>query len=381
MKEFSGIYSILSSKNLISKQDIDKCYDYEIRNSCSPIVAIKSVMSNLDINTIYLEISNFYQIPYFNINSYNLSLIPEKIIDIPVMLKEKIIPLAETKSDLIIGITDPTNKKLLDSLKFKNVKNISYFLVNEIQLNSLFEKNTQQYFQTFEFDDELMNGIELEEGSSNVNENRDMVNSSDEDQPIVKFVHKVIYDAVLQGSSDIHFEPYEKNYRVRYRVDGILKEVISPPIVLKDKIAARIKVVSKLDIAEKRIPQDGRLRLSISQNQIIDFRVSTLPTAFGEKIVLRILDRKSASLGIEALGFDPKQKEVIMDTIGRPYGMALVTGPTGSGKTVTLYSCLGLLNDSNRNISTAEDPIEIPITGINQVAVNEKTGINIWCCS
>ena len=280
LKDLSGIYAILNAKNLIKKEDVEKCHDYEIRNSCSPIIAIKSTIKDINVDNLYLEIANFYQIPYFNINYYNLEMIPEKIIDIPTMIKNKIIPLSENKHKLIIGITDPTNKKVLDSLKFKNAKSISYFLINEISLLALFEKNNQNYFQTFEFDDKLMNGIEIESDQQPSSDN-DMVNSNDEDQPIVKFVHKVIYDAVLQGASDVHFEPYEKIYRVRYRVDGILKEVVTPPAILKEKIAARIKVVSKLDISERRIPQDGRLRLSISQNQIIDFRVRTLHTAFG----------------------------------------------------------------------------------------------------
>jgi type IV pilus assembly protein PilB len=196
-----------------------------------------------------------------------------------------------------------------------------------------------------------------------------------DDAPVVRFLQKVLMDAINGGASDIHFEPYEKYYRIRYRIDGELREVSKPPLEIKDTLASRIKVISKLDISEKRIPQDGRMRLVLSAQRTIDFRVSTLPTLFGEKIVMRILDPSSAKLGIDALGYDPDQKEALLAAVNRPYGMVLVTGPTGSGKTVSLYTCLNILNKAGTNISTAEDPSEINLPGVNQVNVNDKAGL------
>ncbi len=196
-----------------------------------------------------------------------------------------------------------------------------------------------------------------------------------DDAPVVRFIQKILHDAIAEGASDIHFEPYEKYYRVRYRTDGILREIVQPPLAIKEKIASRIKVISRLDISEKRVPQDGRMKLVLSKTKSIDFRVSTLPTLHGEKIVMRILDASSAMLGIDALGYEPDQRDALMEAIGRPYGMVLVTGPTGSGKTVSLYTCLNLLNRPGVNISTAEDPAEINLPGINQVNVNDKAGL------
>jgi type IV pilus assembly protein PilB len=196
-----------------------------------------------------------------------------------------------------------------------------------------------------------------------------------EDAPVVKYIQKILLDAIASGASDVHFEPYEKFYRVRYRLDGILMEIAQPPLVIKDKVSSRIKVISKLDISEKRVPQDGRMKIVLSKSKAIDFRVSTLPTLFGEKIVMRILDSSGIKLGIEALGYDPDQQEALLRAVGRPYGMILVTGPTGSGKTVSMYTCLNILNQPGVNIATAEDPAEIPLPGVNQVNVNEKAGL------
>jgi type IV pilus assembly protein PilB len=223
--------------------------------------------------------------------------------------------------------------------------------------------------QEFEFDEAALASA-VPEAASGVALDADV-----EDAPAVRFLHKMLLDAVAARASDLHFEPYEFTYRVRFRVDGELREIASPPPAIKEKLASRIKVISRIDIAEKRVPQDGRMKLALGPNRIIDFRVSTLPTLFGEKIVIRILDRSSAQMGIEALGYEEDEKEHLMKAIGRPYGMILVTGPTGSGKTVSLYTCLNLLNKPGVNISTAEDPSEINLTGINQVNVNEKAGL------
>ena len=219
----------------------------------------------------------------------------------------------------------------------------------------------------FEFDEMAADAVDLEA--------TDKAISEVDDAPVVKFLHKMLLDAFNMRASDLHFEPYEHTYRVRFRVDGELREIASPPIAIKDKLASRIKVISRMDISEKRIPQDGKMKLKIGPDRVIDFRVSTLPTLFGEKIVIRILDPSSAKVGIDALGYEPEEKERLMDAISRPYGMVLVTGPTGSGKTVSLYTCLNILNKPGINISTAEDPSEINLPGVNQVNVNEKAGL------
>jgi type IV pilus assembly protein PilB len=373
MKSVRDICAILLENNLIQDSHIKLIEsDYQKDSMHDLYASILKVVPSLTMGSIMTALSKFYSIPVLDISMFNLSSIPENILSNAEMVDNKWIPLSKHNGRLKLAVADPSDFSAVKQLSFKLNLAIDLVLVNGRHMESVFNQNSSQYFKTIDFGDESLDGVTTDDDAQDTSE---MVNSGDDDQPIVKFVHKIIFDAVKSGASDIHFEPYEKTYRVRYRIDGVLSEVVTPPQGFKDKIAARIKVVSKLDIAEKRIPQDGRLRLSISQNQVIDFRVSTLPTAFGEKIVLRILDKSSASLGIEALGFDPTQEKIILDTIYRPYGMALVTGPTGSGKTVTLYSCLNLLNEADRNISTAEDPIEIPIAGINQVAINEKTGM------
>ncbi len=369
----SGIFTILSQAKLISEEEIKKVNEISVSEKISLIAAIGKLKPELTSMRVMEVLSTFYGIPALNVDAFNLEFMPKNLLPTDYIIVNKILPLTIRGKRLKLAVVDPTNRELFAEITFKTGLSVDLIIVDEHSLERVINQNSTNYFKTIDLDEDALDGIDFAE---DIDVNNDMVNSGDDDQPIVKFVHKMIFDAVQMGASDIHFEPYEKNYRVRYRIDGALSEVASPPIALKDKIAARIKVVSKMDISEKRIPQDGRLRLSLSQNQIIDFRVSTLPTPFGEKIVLRVLDRKAASLGIEALGFEPEQKKIIMDTINRPYGMFLVTGPTGSGKTVTLYTCLNILNDSSRNISTAEDPVEIPLNGINQVAINEKTGLN-----
>jgi len=367
----SGVFTILDQSGLISEAETKAAIELANKEQITIINAISKVKPSLTPMQIMEVLSKFYGIPILDINAFNLEMMPGHIIPVEFMLEHKVIPLSSRNKHLKLGVVNPTQKKLFADIAFKTGLTIDLVLLDESQLQKVINQNSSNYFKTIDLDEDALQGVEFADTFS-ANE---MVNSGDDDQPIVKFVHKMIFDAVQLGASDIHFEPYEKTYRVRYRIDGVLSEVTAPPVALKEKIAARIKVVSKLDISEKRIPQDGRLRLALSQNQVIDFRVSTLPTSYGEKIVLRVLDRSAASLGIEALGFEPEQKKVILDTISRPYGMALVTGPTGSGKTVSLYTCLNLLNNASKNISTAEDPIEIPISGINQVAINEKTGL------
>ena len=277
---------------------------------------------------------------------------------------------------LFIAVSDPTNLHGIDEIRFSTSMNVEAVVVEEDKLQKLLSKTLEQVdtsMPTLGEDDFDLENLEVTGGEEEADAGlgRDDV----EDAPIVRFVNKVMLDAIKKGASDIHFEPYEKSYRVRQRIDGILREVAAPPVQLAQKIAARIKVMSRLDIAERRIPQDGRIKMRLSKNRSIDFRVSTCPTLFGEKTVMRILDPSSAMLGIDALGYEPFQKELYLKNLAKPQGMILVTGPTGSGKTVSLYTGLNILNVEDTNISTAEDPAEIILTGVNQVNVNPKVGL------
>ena len=273
---------------------------------------------------------------------------------------------------LFVAVSDPANLQALDEVRFKTNLIVDPVVVEDDKLGQAIAKIIESMDQSLK---DLVSAddleVELQTGSlPSEEENPDV-----EDAPVVRYLQKVLLDAIAAGVSDIHFEPYEKFFRIRYRLDGLLKEVAQPPLVIKDKVASRIKVISRLDIAEKRVPQDGRMKLVLSKNRSIDFRVSTLPTLYGEKIVMRILDSAGVRLGIEALGYEPDQQQLLLHAINRPYGMILVTGPTGSGKTISLYTCLNILNQPGINISTAEDPAEIQIAGINQVNVNEKAGL------
>jgi type IV pilus assembly protein PilB len=324
------------------------------------------------------EIASFasatFGFPLFDLGSIDPVHLPVKYLEAKVLSGKRALPLYTRGNRLFVGFSDPTNRAAMDELKFQTGLHIEPVVVEDGKLATLLAKVTQ------EASDALSSLLDEDNSADLV----DMVSqeaapeaSSAEidDAPVVKYIQKTLLDAINQGASDVHFEPYEKFYRIRYRTDGELREVSQPPLALKEKIASRIKVISRLDISEKRVPQDGRMKLVLSKNRAIDFRVSTLPTLHGEKIVLRILDPSSTTLGIEALGYEPEQKQAMMNAISRPYGMILVTGPTGSGKTVSLYTCLNLLNKPGINISTAEDPAEINLPGINQVNVNDKAGL------
>ena len=296
-------------------------------------------------------------------------------IDPKLVSAHRVIPLHKRGRHLSVAIADPTNLSALDEIRFQTGLTVDPVVVDESQLVALLSKLLGA--TTAAFNESINDDIDLDFGDEESKDpSADSAAAAEvEDAPIVKFIQKILLDAINDGASDIHFEPYEKSYRIRYRTDGILREVASPPLAIKEKIASRIKVISRLNIAEKRVPQDGRMRLVLSKTRAIDFRVSTLPTMYGEKIVLRILDPSSATLGIDALGYDPDQKAVLLDAIERPYGMVLVTGPTGSGKTVSLYTCLNILNKPGINIATAEDPAEIPLPGINQVNIDDRQGL------
>lgn len=312
--------------------------------------------------------------PLFDLNALRVDDLPKRLLKPDLMHKRRVLALLERNNKLYIGLSDPTNLQALEDVRFQTGKMIEPVIVEEDKLGQMIDKVAEASDTSLKnlVDDDI--NLDFETGGEAPVEDDGGATEVD-DAPIVRYVQKVLLKAIEGGASDIHFEPYEKYYRVRFRQDGILYEFEKPPLAIKEKLAARIKVISEMDISEKRVPQDGRMRLRLSRDRFIDFRVSTLPTLFGEKIVMRILDPSSATLGIEALGYEPDQKESLLEAINRPYGMVLVTGPTGSGKTVSLYTCLNILNKPGINISTAEDPAEINLPGINQVNVNDKVGL------
>ena len=318
--------------------------------------------------------SETFGYPLLDLDAFNTDLIPKDAIDRKLVAAHRVVPLNKRGNRLSIAIADPTNLRALDEIRFQTGLAVDPIVVDHGKLMPLVAKvseSAEDALRAIADDD-----INLDFGEEEAGEAIADAGAQDiDDAPVVKFIQKILLDAINDGASDIHFEPYEKFYRIRTRVDGILREIAKPPLAIKEKIASRIKVISRLNIAEKRVPQDGRMKLVLSKTRAIDFRVSTLPTLQGEKIVLRILDPSSATLGIEALGYEPDQKAHLLDAVNRPYGMVLVTGPTGSGKTVSLYTCLNILNKDGVNIATAEDPAEINLPGINQVNVDDRAGL------
>jgi type IV pilus assembly protein PilB len=337
---------------------------------------IEQIISNQKASALDIArfVADTFGYPLLDLNAFDEAHIPSDAIDRKLIATHKVIPLNKRGNRLSVAIADPTNLRALDEIRFQTGLAVDPIVVEHPKLAPLVSKYAETASETLKnlTSEDINLDFLDEEASAKVDE----ASGQDiDDAPVVKFIQKMLLDAINDGASDIHFEPYEKFYRIRFRVDGILREVATPPLAIKEKIASRIKVISRLNIAEKRVPQDGRMKLVLSKNRAIDFRVSTLPTLQGEKIVMRILDPSSATLGIEALGYEPEQKAALMDAISRPYGMVLVTGPTGSGKTVSLYTCLNILNKDGINISTAEDPAEINLAGINQVNVDDRAGL------
>jgi type IV pilus assembly protein PilB len=316
--------------------------------------------------------SETFGLPLMDLSSLDPAALPTGLIDDKLMSDSRIVPVAKRGNRLSVLLSDPTDLQAIDRVKFQAQAAVDPIVVEHDKLMRLIERLSQSAGQQLSqlVDESFDVEFAAEESATTIDDSAEV-----DDAPIVRYLQKVLMDAIHIGASDIHFEPYEKYYRIRFRVDGELREISQPPLAIKDKLASRIKVISRLDISEKRVPQDGRMKLVVSAQRTIDFRVSTLPTLFGEKIVMRILDPSSARLGIDALGYDPDQKALLLDAVQRPYGMVLVTGPTGSGKTVSLYTCLNILNKAGVNISTAEDPAEINLPGVNQVNVNEKAGL------
>lgn len=329
----------------------------------------------MSARTLGLFCSTTFGHPFLDLDSLDLSQLPVDVIDKKLVISQKVIALKRRSNRLSVALSDPTNLSALDQIKFQTQLVINPVVVDHDKLAKFVDRLTKKDQHSLKdlVDDAAFMQAQTDKESEQ--QAQDLAAAEVDDAPVVRFLEKILLDAIETGASDLHFEPYEKFYRIRFRVDGVLSEITQIPLAIKEKLASRIKVVSRLDISEKRLPQDGRMKLILGKTRAIDFRVSTLPTLYGEKIVMRILDPSSAQMGIDALGYDPHQKDLILDAIRRPYGMVLVTGPTGSGKTVSLYSCLNILNEPGVNISTAEDPAEINVPGINQVNVSEKAGL------
>ncbi|MCJ0825702.1 type IV-A pilus assembly ATPase PilB [Luteimonas sp. 50] len=317
-----------------------------------------------------------FGMPLFDVSSMDPAQSAIKLVSEELVRKHNALPLFKRGGRLYVGLADPTNTRALDELKFHTNLTVEAILVDEDRI----KRTIDQWLETADAladavgDSEGLEDLEVSGGEDDFAAESG-VDAKGDDTPVVKFINKILLDGIRRGASDVHFEPYEDKYRVRLRIDGLLKQVAKVPVKLAPRIAARLKVMAQLDIAEKRVPQDGRIKLNLSKTKQIDFRVSTLPTLFGEKIVLRILDGGAAKLGIDKLGYEEDQKKLFLDAVQKPYGMVLVTGPTGSGKTVSLYTALNILNDDTRNISTVEDPVEIRVPGINQVQMNVKRGM------
>lgn len=318
--------------------------------------------------------SSAFAAPLVDLDAIDPQRLPKGLLDGKICHDYRVVVLSKRNNRLIVATADPSDSQAVEKIKFATQLGVDWVIAEYDKLLKLVTANATTASETM--DNIIGSDFEFDEASTEaITESSEATTSEVEDAPVVKFLHKMLLDAFSMRASDLHFEPYEHNYRVRFRIDGELREIAAPPIAIKDKLASRIKVISRMDISEKRVPQDGKMKLKVGPDRVIDFRVSTLPTLFGEKIVIRILDPSSARLGIDALGYEPEEKERLVQAIARPYGMVLVTGPTGSGKTVSLYTCLNMLNKPGVNIATAEDPCEINLPGVNQVNVNDKAGL------
>ncbi|ENW28078.1 type IV-A pilus assembly ATPase PilB [Acinetobacter lwoffii] len=367
---FTGFIRRLVEEGVISAEDMRSALAHAKQEKVD-IVAELINQQQLSPTVIAETISVEFGEPLFDISAYDPAQILRDAIDEKLITKHRILPIFKNSSILYVATSNPTNIEAIDAVRFSTKLNIETIIVEHNKLEKLIEQNFTEE-STFEFDEDF--DLDVDVDTSDPNKEDEESNKGDE-APIVKYINKLLIDAIRMGASDLHFEPYEKIYRVRYRVDGVLRQIATPPLQLANRLSSRLKVMSQMDISEKRVPQDGRIKLKLSKNKAIDFRVNSLPTLFGEKLVLRILDPSSAMLGIDALGYEPEQKELFMQALDKPQGMLLITGPTGSGKTVSLYTGLNILNREDTNISTAEDPVEINLQGINQVNVNNKVGL------
>ncbi|MDD5229427.1 MAG: type IV-A pilus assembly ATPase PilB [Methylococcales bacterium] len=368
--QFNSLINNLIKEGFLTASDAQKHYQDSQKKGVSLInylVTNKIVNSTIIASKISLE----FGLPFFDLDAIDLKNLPLELVNNSLIQKHHVLPLHVRGKSLFVAISDPRSFQGFDEIKFSSRLNPEPILVEEHKLTKVITKLLDAA------DASMSDLLDSDLDNLSVGDDSDAVSATNDsdDAPIVRFVNKILLDAIKTGASDIHLEPYEKVFRIRYRSDGMLHQVASPPASISSRIVSRIKVMSKMDIAERRVPQDGRIKMILSKTRAIDFRVNTCPTLFGEKVVLRILDPTNAQLGIEKLGFEPDQQKLFLDAINKPYGMVLVTGPTGSGKTVSLYTALNILNTSERNISTAEDPVEITVEGINQVNVNPKAGL------
>ncbi|WP_085298348.1 type IV-A pilus assembly ATPase PilB [Cognaticolwellia mytili] len=369
----SSVLSALSKHNLVSAELVEKIGANFIRQKKTFIQYLVED-NEIDPERIATILSRSFGYPLIDLANFDTATIPDGVHNEKLMRKHNALPLFLRGKVLFVAMSDPTNLDALEEIQFNTGFSTELILANELSLATCIDKVLEEDSDVLgisNIDEEELANIDIQKEPQ-----EESINYGDrEDAPIVVYINKILLDAIRKGASDLHFEPYEKSYRIRFRIDGILSEVAKPPVSLSSRIAARLKVMSKLDIAERRVPQDGRIKLALSQKKSFDFRVSTLPTMWGEKVVMRILDSSSAMLGIDTLGYAPEQKNTYMQALAQPQGMILVTGPTGSGKTVSLYTGLNILNTDARNISTAEDPVEINLEGINQVQINTRAGL------
>jgi len=372
--QFSGLTRCLIEKGLLTEADA-QIHSREAQKNQIPL--IRYLVANKLINSKALasQASKEFGVPFFDLDAIDYRRLPINLVNEKLIRKCHALPLFVRGKTLFVAVSDPTDFHALDDIKFHSRLNPEAILVEEDKLIKAIEAALEaaDTSMTDMLDEDLEN-LDITGGEEDTTKT-DAITADIDDAPIVRYVNKILLDSIKQGVSDIHMEPYEKTFRIRYRSDGILRQVASPPPSIAGRLVSRLKVMSKMDIAERRVPQDGRIKMTLSKNRAIDFRVNTCPTLFGEKVVLRILDPTSAQLGIEKLGFEPDQQRIFLEAINKPYGLVLVTGPTGSGKTVSLYTGLNILNTMERNISTAEDPVEITVEGINQVNMNPKAGL------
>ncbi len=369
-----GLGRALISAGKLAQKSAEEIYKKAKTNRNSFIAELIG-SGTVSVSDLAHTMSTAFAAPLLDLDAIDLQKLPKGLLDAKICRTYRIVVLSKRNNRLIVATADPSDHEAAEKIRFATQMGVDWVIAEYDKLAKAAEASAASAAESVE--GIIGEDFEFDEGMAEaaLSDAEETVVAEVEDAPVVKFLHKMLLDAFGMRASDLHFEPYEHNYRVRFRVDGELREIASPPIAIKDKLVSRIKVISKLDISEKRIPQDGKMKLKIGPDRVIDFRVSTLPTLFGEKVVIRILDPSSARLGIDALGYDPIEKERLMTAVHRPYGMILVTGPTGSGKTVSLYTCLNILNTPGVNISTAEDPSEITMPGINQVNVNDKAGL------
>ena len=371
--QFSGFTKYLIQDGLLTENEA-KIHSQEAQKNKTPLISYLVANKLVDSKVVASKSSIEYGVPFFDLDAIDLKSLPINLINEKLIRKHHALPLFIRGKTLFIAMSDPTNLQALDEIKFQSRLHPETILVEEDKLIKAIEISLEAADTSMsDLLDEDLENLDITGGDEDITKNE--VKLDFDDAPIVRFVNKILLDAIKKGASDIHMEPYERNFRVRFRADGILYQVASPPANIATRIISRVKVMSRMDIAERRVPQDGRIKMTISKHRTIDFRVNTCPTLFGEKVVLRILDPTAAQIGIEKLGFEPDQQQLFLTAINKPYGMVLVTGPTGSGKTVTLYTGLNILNSVERNISTAEDPVEITVEGINQVNMNVKAGL------